>query len=76
MKKTLFLLISGGAFSIAQAASVFVDVYRDGPDVYKRQVVVDAEGKELGRTGYIPGQTPVQYVEFFKKYAPKTAEAK
>ena len=35
-----------------------------------------AEGKELGRTGYIPGQTPVQYVEFFKKYAPKTAEAK
>ena len=39
-------------------------------------VVVDAEGKELGRTGYIPGQTPVQYVEFFKKYAPKTAEAK
>ena len=31
MKKTLFLLISGGAFSIAQAASVFVDVYRDGP---------------------------------------------
>ena len=32
-------------------------------------VVVDAEGKELGRTGYIPGRTPVQYVEFFKKYA-------
>lgn len=30
MKKTLFLLIAGGAFSIAQAASVFVDVYRDG----------------------------------------------
>lgn len=30
MKKTLFLLIVGGAFSIAQAASVFVDVYRDG----------------------------------------------
>lgn len=39
-------------------------------------VVVDAEGKELGRTGYVPGRTPVQYVEFFKKYAPKTAEAK
>ena len=39
-------------------------------------VVVDAEGKELGRTGYIPGRTPVQYVEFFKKYAPKTAEGK
>lgn len=39
-------------------------------------VVVDAEGKELGRTGYIPGQTPTQYVEFFKKYAPKTAEGK
>lgn len=30
MKKTLFLLIVGGAFSLAQAASVFVDVYRDG----------------------------------------------
>lgn len=39
-------------------------------------VVVDAEGKELGSTGYVPGRTPVQYVEFFKKYAPKTAEAK
>lgn len=39
-------------------------------------VVVDAEGKELGRTGYIPGRTPVQYVEFFKKYAPKTSEVK
>lgn len=39
-------------------------------------VVVDAEGKELGRTGYIPGQTPGQYVEFFKKYAPKAAEGK
>lgn len=30
MKKTLFLLMIGGVFSIAQAASVFVDVYRDG----------------------------------------------
>lgn len=30
MKKTLFLLMIGGAFSIAHAASVFVDVYRDG----------------------------------------------
>lgn len=30
MKKTLFLLMAGGAFSVAQAASVFVDVYRDG----------------------------------------------
>ena len=39
-------------------------------------VVVDAEGKELGRTGYIPGQTDVQYVELVRKYAPKTAEAK
>ena len=39
-------------------------------------VVVDAEGKELGRTGYVPGRTPAQYVEFFKKYAPKTAEGK
>lgn len=38
-------------------------------------VVVDAEGKELGRTGYVPGRTPAQYVEFFKKYGPKTAEA-
>ena len=39
-------------------------------------VVVDADGKELGRTGYVPGRTPAQYVEFFKKYAPKTAEGK
>lgn len=39
-------------------------------------VVVDAEGKELGRTGYVPGRTPAQYVEFFKKYAPKAAEGK
>ena len=39
-------------------------------------VVVDAKGKELGRTGYVPGRTPVQYVEFFKKYAPKPAEAR
>lgn len=39
-------------------------------------VVVDAKGKELGRTGYVPGMTPAKYVEFFKKYAPKTAEAK
>ena len=39
-------------------------------------VVVDAAGKELGRTGYVPGRTPAQYVEFFKKYAPKAAEAK
>ncbi|WP_419537383.1 hypothetical protein, partial [Akkermansia sp.] len=30
MKKTLFLLMAGGAFSLAQAASVLVDVYRDG----------------------------------------------
>lgn len=30
MKKTLFLLVVGGACSIAQAASVFVDVYKDG----------------------------------------------
>ena len=30
-------------------------------------VVVDAEGKELGRTGYIPGQTPVQYVEILSR---------
>ena len=27
-------------------------------------VVVDADGKELGRTGYVPGRTPAQYVEF------------
>lgn len=39
-------------------------------------VVVDAEGKVLGRTGYVSGQTPAQYVEFFKKYAPKTADVK
>lgn len=39
-------------------------------------VVVDAEGKELGRTGYVRGQSPAQYVEFFKKYAPKTEAAK
>lgn len=39
-------------------------------------VVVDAQGKELGRTGYVPGRSPVQYVEFFKKYAPKPAEAR
>ena len=37
---------------------------------------VDADGKELGRTGYVPGRTPAQYVEFFKKYARKTAEGK
>ncbi len=39
-------------------------------------VVVDAEGKELGRTGYTSGRAPAQYIEFFKKYAPKTAEGK
>lgn len=39
-------------------------------------VVVDAKGKELGRTGYIPGWTPAKYVEFFKKYAPGTADGK
>lgn len=39
-------------------------------------VVVDAEGKALGRTGYIPGWTPAKYIEFFKKYAPGTAESK
>ena len=38
-------------------------------------VVVDAEGKELGRTGYVPGRTPAQYVEFFKKYAPKASKS-
>lgn len=30
MKKTLFLLMAGGFFPLAQAASVLVDVYRDG----------------------------------------------
>ena len=30
-------------------------------------VVVDADGKELGRTGYVPGRTPAQYVEFFQE---------
>lgn len=36
-------------------------------------VVVDAEGKELGRTGYIPGWAPANYINFFKKYAPKSS---
>jgi len=44
--------------------------------LYPKDVALDADGKELGRTGYVPGRTPAQYVEFFKKYAPKTAEGK
>lgn len=32
-------------------------------------VVVDAEGKELGRTGYIPNQSPEEYIKFFRKYS-------
>lgn len=39
-------------------------------------IVVDATGKKLGRTGYIPGWTPAKYIEFFKKYAPAKADAK
>lgn len=39
-------------------------------------VVIDAQGKELGRTGYIPGQSAEKYVESFKKHAPATAPAK
>lgn len=39
-------------------------------------VVVDAEGKELGRTGYMRGWTPAKYIDFFKKYAPQGAGGK
>ncbi len=38
-------------------------------------VVVDADGKELGRTGYVPGRTPAQYVEFFKNTHPRQRKA-
>lgn len=39
-------------------------------------IVVDADGKQLGRTGYVSGWSPANYIDFFKKYAPKTVDAK
>ncbi|MFR4223491.1 MAG: thioredoxin family protein [Akkermansia sp.] len=38
-------------------------------------VVVDADGKELGRTGYVPGRTPAQYVEFSRNTHPRQRKA-
>lgn len=37
-------------------------------------VVVDADGKELGQTGYVPGQPPSGYIAFFKKFVNGAAD--
>lgn len=39
-------------------------------------IVIDAGGRELGRIGYVPGQTPAQYVKFFKKCTPRVLASK
>ena len=48
----------------------------DGSGDGEVEMVVVVMVVVMGRTGYVPGRTPAQYVEFFKKYAPKTAEGK
>ncbi len=50
------------------------DAKKYGVQGVPTMVVVDSEGKKLGNVGYMPGQKPEKYVEFFKKYAPAKAE--